>query len=120
MRYWRTRFELNRCDPSTAEVRRVDQGGQPIADWRGPPWAPPEVAHLYAKEANGKWWPRFEGTPYTPCRACATNAPGATPKEPATSHVAAALGTNLIGTAGQNEAPCRAKPLGTERPVGTK
>lgn len=70
MRYWRTPFELNRCEPSTAEVRRVDHGATPIADWDGPPWAPPEAAHLYEREADGKWWPRFTGTPFAPCKGC--------------------------------------------------
>lgn len=70
MRYWRTRFELNRCKPESVEpLRRRDEGAKPIRDWEGPPWAP-DGSGLYAKEPDGKWWPRFEGTDMKPCRAC--------------------------------------------------
>lgn len=70
LRYWRTRFELNRCTLGSVELpRRVDQGAKPIPDWDGPPWAP-NGARLYLRESNGKWWPRFEGTEMQPCRGC--------------------------------------------------
>lgn len=70
LRYWRTGFELNRCTPDSVEPpRRVDQGAQPIAGWVGPPHAP-NGADLYEQEADGRWWPRFDGTDYEPCRAC--------------------------------------------------
>lgn len=70
LRYWRTRFELNRCTVDSVESpRRVDEGAQPIPDWVGPPYAP-NGANLYVRESDGKWWPRFEGTSLQPCRAC--------------------------------------------------
>jgi len=70
LRYWRTRFELNRCTPSSVEPpRRVDAGAKAARHWDGPPWAP-NGSGLYAKESDGKWWPRFEGTDMEPCRAC--------------------------------------------------
>ena len=41
LRYWRTRFELNRCTLDSVEPpRRVDKGATPIHDWDGPPHAP--------------------------------------------------------------------------------
>ncbi len=70
LRYWRTRFELNRCPSDSVEPpRRVDQGAQPIPGWVGPPHAP-NGANLYEQDADGRWWPRFDGTDYEPCRAC--------------------------------------------------
>jgi hypothetical protein len=70
LRYWRTRFELNRCTADSVEPpRRVDQGAQPILDWDGPPHAPNGIG-LYVQDADGRWWPRFEGTEYEPCRGC--------------------------------------------------
>jgi len=70
MRYWRTRFELNRCTPDSVEPpRRVDAGATPIGGWDGPPWAP-NGSKLYAREAGGKWSPRFDGTGLQPCRGC--------------------------------------------------
>lgn len=70
LRYWRTRFELNRCTLDSVEPpRRVDDGAKPIREWVGPPHAP-NRAGLYARDAEGKWWPRFEGTDMKPCRGC--------------------------------------------------
>ncbi len=70
LRYWRTRFELNRCTADSVEPpRRVDQGAQPIPGWVGPPHVP-NGANLYEQDADGRWWPRFDGTDYEPCRAC--------------------------------------------------
>ena len=70
LRYWRTRFELNRCTPDSVEPpRRIDQGAQPIPNWDGPPHAP-NGASLYERDANGRWSPRFGGTQYQPCRGC--------------------------------------------------
>jgi hypothetical protein len=69
-RYWRTRFELNRCHPDSVEpLRRVDKGAGPILDWDGPPWAPNGIG-LYERGADRRWWPRFDGTRLSPCRAC--------------------------------------------------
>ena len=68
LRYWRTRFELNRCTPDSVEPpRRVDEGATPILDWDGPPHAPNGIG-LYVHEPDGRWWPRFDGTNYEPCR----------------------------------------------------
>jgi hypothetical protein len=70
LRYWRTRFELNRCTLDSVEPpRRVDEGARPIPDWVGPPHAP-NGAGLYVEESGGRWWPRFDGTNMQPCRAC--------------------------------------------------
>ena len=70
LRYWRTRFELNRCTLDSVEPsRRVDAGATPIADWEGPPWAP-NGSGLYEHDPNGKWRPRFEGLNMDPCRGC--------------------------------------------------
>jgi hypothetical protein len=70
LRYWRTRFELNRCTADSVEPpRRVDQGARPILDWDGPPHAPNGVG-LYVQEPDGRWWPHFDGTDYEPCRGC--------------------------------------------------
>ena len=70
LRYWRTRFELNRCTPDSVEPpRRVDDGAHPTPGWVGPPHAP-NGANLYEQTADGRWWPRFEGTDMQPCRAC--------------------------------------------------
>lgn len=58
MRYWRTRFELNRCAPDSVEPpRRVAAGSRPIAGWVGPPWAPNGSA-LYVQEHDGRWRPK--------------------------------------------------------------
>lgn len=68
MRYWRTRFELNRCRSDSVDpLRRVDDGAVPATDWDGPPWAPSRIG-LYQPSADGRWWPQFEGTDYQPCR----------------------------------------------------
>jgi hypothetical protein len=41
LRYWRGRFELDRCNPDSVEPpRRVDDGAKASKDWDGPPWAP--------------------------------------------------------------------------------
>ena len=70
LRYWRTRFELNRCTPDSVEPpRRVDEGARPIPNWDGPPWAPSGIG-LYVQEADGEWWPRFDSTDHAPCCAC--------------------------------------------------
>jgi hypothetical protein len=76
LRYWRTRFELNRCTLDSVETpRRVDDGAVPIAGWVGPPHAP-NGAGLYSKESDGRWWPCFEGTGLQLCRACARQSAG--------------------------------------------
>jgi hypothetical protein len=70
LRYWRTRFELNRCTLDSVEMpRRVDEGATPVPNWDGPPFAPNGTG-LYAREADGSWLPRFEGTDLVPCRGC--------------------------------------------------
>ena len=72
LRYWRTGFMINRCEPDSVEpLRRVDQGAKPITDWDGPPWAPDGVG-LYEPDDNGKWWPTKAALDagYQPCRAC--------------------------------------------------
>lgn len=70
LRYWRTRFELNRCTRDSVEPpRRVDEGAQPVPNWTGPPHAPDGLG-LYVQQADGRWLPNFEGTDYEPCRGC--------------------------------------------------
>ena len=72
LRYWRTRFELNRCTPDSVEPPpRVDEGAQPIPDWVGPPHAP-NCSNLYERDAGGRWLPgrRFFDAGYGPCRGC--------------------------------------------------
>jgi hypothetical protein len=70
LRYWRTRFELNRCTQDSVEPpRRVDQGASPIPVWNAPPWAP-NGSDLYEQDSDGRWWPRFDGTELKPCRGC--------------------------------------------------
>lgn len=76
LRYWRGRFEIDRATPDSVEPpRRVDQGAKPIKDWAGPPHAPVGYGHLYVQDVNGRWWARFEGTDYEPCRACSRTPP---------------------------------------------
>ena len=76
LRYWRTRFELNRCTPDSVEPpRRVDGGAEPILGWDGPPWAPNGIG-LYVQEPDGRWSPRFADTDYEPCRGCRVRPPG--------------------------------------------
>jgi hypothetical protein len=72
LRYWRTGYMLNRCEPDSVEpLRRVDQGAQPAEDWDGPPWAP-DGCGIYEPDGRGKWWPTDEAirAGFTPCRAC--------------------------------------------------
>lgn len=79
LRYWSTRFMLNRCEPDSVEpLRRVDEGAKPIKNWDGPPWAPSGIG-LYEPDAKGHWWPTKVALQagYQPCKACQR------PKKPA-------------------------------------
>ena len=70
LRYWRGRFEIDRCTPESVEPpRRLDHRANPARDWDGPPWAPYGIG-LYAQDAKGRWWARFEGTDLKPCLGC--------------------------------------------------
>jgi hypothetical protein len=72
LRYWRGRFELDRCEPDSVEPpRRVSDGAKAIKNWDGPPWAP-NGSNLYLQTPDGKWWPTREAlaSGYQPCRAC--------------------------------------------------
>lgn len=72
MRYWRSRFELDRWHSTDSEgLRWRKDEAKPIKDWDGPPWAP-NGAGFYLQSANGKWWPspRFFAAGYKPCKAC--------------------------------------------------
>lgn len=72
MRYWRSRFELDRWHSADREgLRRRDDGAKPIKDWDGPRWAP-NGAGPYLQSSNGKWWPssKFFADGYLPCKAC--------------------------------------------------
>jgi len=71
LRYWRGRFEIDRCEPDSVEPpRRVDAGAKPIKDWEGPPWSP-NGSGLYVRDAKGRWRANFGGTELEPCRWCA-------------------------------------------------
>ncbi len=68
LRYWRTRFELNRCTLDSVEPpRRVDQGAKPIRDWVGPPC--PERRRCVREGVGRQVVARFEGTDMQPCLA---------------------------------------------------
>lgn len=72
LRYWRIRFELNRCTLNSVEPpRRVDEAGTPMTDWDGPPWAP-RGSGLYVRSEDGRWWPTEQALAngYQPCVAC--------------------------------------------------
>jgi hypothetical protein len=72
LRYWSTRFMLNRCEPDSVEpLRRVSQGARAIRDWDGPPWAP-NGSGIYQRAADGRWWPTLAAlaSGYQPCRSC--------------------------------------------------
>jgi hypothetical protein len=72
LRYWSTRFMLNRCEPDSVEpLRRVDEGARASKDWDGPPWAP-NGSGIYQRDAKGRWWPTLTALAngYQPCRAC--------------------------------------------------
>jgi hypothetical protein len=72
LRYWRTRFELNRCTRDSVELPpRVDDGAQPVLNWIEAPHAP-NGAGLYSRDARGTRLPheRFFDAGYEACRAC--------------------------------------------------
>lgn len=72
LRYWSTRFMLNRCASDSVEPpRRVDEGARAIRDWDGPPWAPTGCG-TYQRDAKGRWWPTLAAltSGYQPCRSC--------------------------------------------------
>jgi hypothetical protein len=72
LRYWATRFMLNRCTPDSVEpLRRVDAGAKAIRDWDGPPYAP-NGSGIYQRAADGRWWPTQAAlaSGYQPCKAC--------------------------------------------------
>jgi hypothetical protein len=56
LRYWRSRFEIDRGRPDDPGLRRVDEGARGIFGWEGPPYAPHE-AGLYEQDSQGRWWP---------------------------------------------------------------
>jgi hypothetical protein len=72
LRYWSTRFMLNRCEPDSVEpLRRVDEGAHAIKDWDGPPWAP-NGCGIYWWHPKAHWLPTQAAltSGYQPCRAC--------------------------------------------------
>jgi hypothetical protein len=78
LRYWRGRFEIDRCAPDSVEPpRRVNDGAKAIKDWDGPPWAP-NGSNLYIQTPDGKWWPTRQAiaSGHIPCRACRRRPPG--------------------------------------------
>jgi hypothetical protein len=77
LRYWRGKFELDRCELDSVEPpRRVSDGAKAIKDWSGPRWAP-EGSNLYVEGRPGKWWPTREAiaSGYIPCAACERRPP---------------------------------------------
>ena len=72
LRYWPTRFMLNRCEPDSVEpLRRIDAGAKPIKDWDGPRFAP-DHSGIYEVDAKGRWWPTAAALAggYLPCKSC--------------------------------------------------
>lgn len=76
-RYWtspaynRAEFVLNRTNEMD-DTRPVDQGGQPIKNWRGCPWEP-QGSRIYERiEGRDGWWPSAAAIAAgcQPCRSC--------------------------------------------------
>jgi hypothetical protein len=87
LRYWRSRFEIDRGQPDGVGQRRVSDGGKRGNAWDGPRHAPSGIG-LYDEAENGGWWPTYAALAagYLPCRSCAQTsrraAIVASPKDP--------------------------------------